>query len=341
MFLLLTMFVVILSACGSESTGDDGDTSEDTSDNGTGEEGADDGETTTITYSLDQPSSHIWVEATNHFADLVEEKTNGSVKVEVHDSASLGTQREALEGMQVGTMDGTVSLEPISGIVEEIGLFGIPYLFEDSEHLQTFLEEEPGQELNEMMTEEGLRPLTYFMRAPRQVSSNEPVESVEDLEGMNIRVPESPTAPPAFEAMGARVVTMPVSEVYSALEQNVIDAQENPLTQIYSDNFYEVQDHIALTNHQYQAAYLLISEDTFQSLSEEEQNSIQEAAQETQEFESELQEKELEEAYNGLEEEGVEINEPDTSEFADAASEAYGEYDDVMQEWIDKAQEVN
>ncbi|WP_332695212.1 TRAP transporter substrate-binding protein [Halalkalibacter lacteus] len=254
----------------------------------------------------------------------------------VHDSASLGTQREALEGMKIGTMGGTVSLEPVSAWVEEIGIFGVPYLFEDEEHLNNFLINESGDELNELMIDEGFKPLTYFMRAPRQISSNKKIESVDDLRGLNIRVPESPTAPPAFEAMGARVVTLPISEVYSALQQNVIDAQENPITQIYSDKFYEVQDYITLSNHQYQAAYLLVSNDIFASLTDDQKQALEEAAQETKEYEHNLHTEELEAAFAGLEEAGVEIVEVDATDFAEAAAQAYSSYDDLMQTWIEK-----
>ncbi|OZU88053.1 hypothetical protein CIL03_13040 [Virgibacillus indicus] len=325
LFISLLVMVAVISACGSDSADSDGSGSSDPVE---------------IKYSLDQPASHIWVEAVNHFSELVDEKTDGSVVIDVHDSASLGTQREALEGMKNGTMGGTVSLEPVSGWVEEIGIFGIPYLFEDENHLGDFLASEHGEELDNLMIEEGFRPLTYFMRAPRQISSNSPITSVDDLEGVNIRVPESPTAPPAFEAMGARVVTLPISEVYSALQQNVIDAQENPLTQIYSDKFYEVQDYITLSNHQFQAAYMLVSEDIWSELSDEQKEAVQEAAKETQEFESELHKKELDEAMTGLEEAGTEISEVDTSEFAEKASEAYSGYDDLMQEWIEKVNSV-
>ncbi|ADC49329.1 C4-dicarboxylate transport system substrate-binding protein [Alkalihalophilus pseudofirmus OF4] len=319
-----------LGACGSAS--------EDTSstNEGTGGDAQAQTETQTITFSLDQPASHIWVKATNKFAELVEEKTDGSLIVEVHDSASLGTQREALEGMKIGTMGGTVSLEPVSGWVEEIGIFGVPYLFEDENHLNNFLTSESGEELNELMIEEGFKPLTYFMRAPRQISSNKKIESVDDLRGLNIRVPESPTAPPAFEEMGARVVTLPISEVYSALQQNVIDAQENPITQIYSDKFYEVQDYITLSNHQYQAAYLLISNDIYEGLTDEQKAALEEAAEETKQIEHELHAEELEAAYAGLEEVGVEIVEVDSAPFAEAASQAYEGYDELMQTWIEK-----
>jgi TRAP-type transport system periplasmic protein len=333
--------LVVFTACGNEDSGENNtpdENSNETAEAGNNEEAGNE-EATEISFSLDQPSAHIWVEAVNEFADLAEEKSNGSLSISVHDSASLGDQSEALEGMQVGTMGGTVSVEPVSSFVPEVGIYGIPYLFEGEDHLRSFLESESGEELDQLMIDVGFRPLTYFMRDPRQISSNQEINSVEDMQGMNIRVPESPTAPEAFEAMGASVVTMPISEVYSALEQNVIDGQENPLTQIYSDGFYEVQDHITISNHQYQAGYLLISENIYQDLTDEEQTALAEAAEEAQIYESDLLQEQIDEAYEGLEEAGVEFSEPDTEEFADAASEAYDGYSDTMQEWIEKVQE--
>lgn len=318
----------ILVACG-EKENDDEDAAEN---------GGESSEVTEISFSMDQPSSHIWVEAMNEFANIAMEKTDGSLDITIHDSASVGSQREALEGMQVGTMGGTVSVEPISGFVPEIGIYGVPYLFEDEDHLVRFLESDSGEELDNLMIDQGFKPLTYFVRDPRQISSNKEISSLEDLNGMNIRVPESPTAPEAFEAMGSRVVTMPIAEVYSALEQNVIDGQENPITQIHSDGFYEVQDYITISNHQYQAGYLLISDDIYQNLSEDEQTALLEAAEEAKAYESELLQEQVDEAYAELEEAGIEFNEPDTEEFSNAASEAYETYDEVIQEWIEKVQ---
>lgn len=326
--MLFASLLGILAACGEAESEDES----------VGENGEESNEVTEISFSMDQPSSHIWVEAMNEFADIAMEKTDGSLDITIHDSASVGSQREALEGMQVGTMGGTVSVEPISGFVPEIGIYGVPYLFEDEDHLVRFLESESGEELDNLMIDQGFKPLTYFVRDPRQISSNAEINSLEDMNGMNIRVPESPTAPEAFEAMGSRVVTMPIAEVYSALEQNVIDGQENPITQIHSDGFYEVQDYITISNHQYQAGYLLISDDIYQNLSEEEQTALLEAAEEAKTYESELLQEQVDEAYADLEEAGIEFNEPDTEEFSDAASEAYDNYDEVIQEWIEKVQ---
>ncbi|GAE27742.1 TRAP-type C4-dicarboxylate transport system [Halalkalibacter wakoensis JCM 9140] len=341
---LICLFtLLLLTACGGSSSESSSTDPSQPSTESTNEDAAtteDIADAKKIVFSLDLPPTDTWSLATKEFADLVEEKTNGSIVVEVFDSAALGSQREALEGMLVGTVDGTVSLEPVSYWVEDIGLFGIPYLFESENHLETFLENEYGQELDQKMIDAGFRPLTYFMRAPRQISSNTPINSVDDLNGLQIRVPETPTAPPAFEEMGARVVTLPFGEVYSALQQNVIDAQENPLTLITANKFYEVQDYIAMTNHQYQAAYLLLSENTYQSLTPEEREAIEEAAEETKGFESALLTERIESAVEELENAGVTFTEPELNDFSDAASRAYSGYDLLMQEWIKKIQEI-
>lgn len=293
-------------------------------------------QTKKLIFSLDLPPSHNWCKATRRFGELVKEKTNSSIEIEVFDSAALGTQRDALEGMLVGTINGTVSLEPLSYWVKDIGMFGIPYLFRDEQHLRKFFEGDLGQELHQKLVDAGFRPITYFVRAPRQITSNVPIHSVKDLKGIKIRVPETPTGPAAFEVMGATAVTMPFSEVYSALQQNIVDAQENPLNLIVANKFYEVQNYVTITNHQYQAAYLLLDEKTYQNLTDIEKAAINEAAKETQVYESELLKADLEKSIKTLEENGVVIISPDIKEFAKTVEKAYQEYDMLMQAWIIK-----
>ncbi|MDK2934182.1 MAG: TRAP-type transport system periplasmic protein [Clostridiales bacterium] len=149
-------------------------------------------------------------------------------------------------------------------------------------------------------------------------------------------MPETPTGPAAFEVMGATAVTMPFSEVYSALQQNIVDAQENPLNLIVANKFYEVQNYVTITNHQYQAAYLLLDEKTYQNLTDIEKAAINEAAKETQVYESELLKADLEKSIKTLEENGVVIISPDIKEFAKTVEKAYQEYDMLMQAWIIK-----
>ena len=315
------LLLVVLVACNKQTAGEKGETKE-------------------LIFALDQTQNDTWVRATQKFAEIVEDKTNGTVKVSVHHSGTLGSQREVLEGMLNETMDGTVTLEPLSYWVEDVNIYGIPYLFRDQEHLDKFLQGDQGAELHQKFIEKGFRPLTYFKRPPRLITSNKPINSLADLAGLTIRVPETATAPPAFKALGAAPTAMAFSEVYNSLDQGVIDAQENPLPTIYANNLHEVQDYIAYTNHQYQVGYFVISEETYQSFTEEERQAVEEAALEMNEYEAKILEEDMESIINNLTEAGVTFTEPDVSEFAEAAKQAYSGYDPLMQEWIEKIQSI-
>lgn len=293
-----------------------------------------------LTFALDQSPADSWTQATKKFAELVKEKTKGSITINVHDSGTLGAQRQALEGILAGTIHGTVTLEPVSYWVEDIGMYGIPYLFQDQQHLDKFLASKPGEELHQKMTTAGFRPLTYFKRPPRHLSSNKPINTLADLKGLKIRVPETPTAPQAFKAMGAAPVAMPFSEVYSALDTHVIDGQENPLPTMFSNKFQEVQKYVALTAHQYQVAYLVISDKIYTSLTEDEKKAIQEASQQVQQFESEMVEKNMKTIEADMVKAGVTFTKPDTKPFAEAAQTAYSGYSKLMQDWIQKVQSL-
>lgn len=326
-YLMILMFVaiVVLAACGDdEVSGGDSQRVEKKE----------------LIFALDQGERDTWVKAAQKFAELLGEKTEGSIVADVHHSGTLGSQREALEGILNGTIHGTVTLEPLSYWVEEVNLYGIPYLFEDEAHLEEFLSSEYGEELHQKMIDNNFRPIGYFKRPPRQITSNVPINSLEDLQGLTIRVPETDTAPPAFQAMGASPTAMPFSDLYNALETGTIDAQENPITTIYTNNLHEVQSHFAYTNHQYQVGYFIFSEETYQSLTDEEQEAFDEAVEEMIEYEADLLAKDMETTKNEMVEYGITFTEPDVTEFREAAQEAYTGYDDLMKEWIEKIQSL-
>lgn len=331
--------MVFMTACGSQSAKESESPQASQSGQQT-ETAANNGKKIKLRFALDQSPTDSWTLATQKFAELVSEKTNGQITVDVHHSGSLGAQRQILEGMLAGTIDGTVTLEPATYWVKDIGLFGIPYLFENQEHLDKFLAGQYGEELNQKMTDAGFRPITYFKRPPRQITSNKPINSLADLKGLKIRVPETPTMPPAFKAMGANPVSMNFSELYTALETGVVDGQENPLPTIYANKFHEVQKYVAYTNHQYAIVYLVISDKVFNSLSEDQKKAILEAAQEAQKYESELTENNMKTIEEDMKKAGVTFTNPDVKEFAAAAKTAYAGYDSLMQDWIKKVQSV-
>jgi tripartite ATP-independent transporter DctP family solute receptor len=300
--------------------------------------GAGTGKAMKLTFALDQSPTDSWTMAAKKFAELVAQKTNNRITIDVHDSGKLGAQRQALEGMLAGTIQGTVTLEPVSYWVEDIGLYGIPYLFRDQAHLDKFLTGDLGKELDKKMTEKGFRPIAYFNRPPREVTSNKAINSLADMKGLKIRVPESPTAPAAFKAMGAAPVTMNFAELYSALDTKVIDAQENPLPTIFSNKIHEVQKFLAYTHHQYQVAYMVLSEKTYASLSDEDKKNINDAAAEAKKYEAGLVDEKMKTIEADMKKAGITFTNPDTKPFAEAAKGAYPGYSKLMQDWITKIQ---
>lgn len=330
-FVMISLFAAaVLAGCGNQNAGN---TLESTPSQETAK-------SMKLTFALDQSPTDSWTKAARKFAELVKERSNNRIEISVHDSGTLGAQRQALEGILAGTIHGTVTLEPLSYWVEDVGLYGVPYLFRDQNHLDKFLAGEHGKELHQKMTEKGFRPITYFKRPSRNVTSNKPINNLEDMKGLKIRVPETPTAPAAFKAMGASPITMNFAELYSALETKVIDAQENPLPTIYANKIHEVQSHLAFTNHQYQVAYFVMSEKTYQELSVEDKKMFDEVAQEVMAFESAIIEEDMKKIETELKAAGVTFTYPDNKPFAEAAKGAYSGYTPLMQEWITKIQGI-
>ena len=190
---------------------------------------------------------------------------------------------------------------------------------------------EVGTEIKNLVVEKaGMRPIMSFMREARQLTSSEPIQSLEDIKGMKIRIAQSEASISAWEALGATPVPMPMGEVFSALQQGVIDGQENPNSIIYARNIYEVNKHVALTNHQYAPVWVLISEKKFQQLPEDLQDIVLESAQEAQAFEADIAEEEWSEMRGKLENEGVEYTEIDVAPFKEAVKDVYKEFPELV-----------
>ena len=291
-------------------------------------------------FSSELPTAHMYNKAYNKFADELKDLSDGRLTMEVFDSSSIASAREALEGIKIGTIHATGVLEAMSFYVPEMEMMGIPYLFRDMDHVEKFMASPAGLEFQQRMIDAGFRPVAYFLRTSRQLTSNKRIASLANLRGVKLRVPETSTGPAAWNAMGAKTVTMPFGEVFSALQQNVIDAQENTIDQIVSSKFHEVQKYVSMTNHQFQASFVVFSEKEWQSLTEADRQIVQEAADRAKIYETELRIKETKEAEDFLKEYGTEILYPDTDELAKAASIAYKGYNKLMQEWIEKVQNV-
>ncbi|UVI30706.1 TRAP transporter substrate-binding protein [Paenibacillus spongiae] len=271
--------------------------------------------------------SDAWHKGALKFAELVKEKTNGSVEVDVFPSSTLGNDRDLIEGMQLGSVDFALVAGVLSNFYEPYSILELPYLFRDQEHMEKVLYGEVGTKMKEdLLTNAQVRGLEFWVRGPRELTANKKIAKVEDLKGLKVRVPEIPASIAAWKAMGASPTPMAFGEVYSSLQTGVIDGQENPFALIASNKIQEVQKYLMMTNHVYGYVMLTMSDITYQKLSKEQQQAIEEAAKEATQFENDLVAEQEEVLLKQLKDAGMEVVEVDTAKFAEKAKTVHEEF---------------
>ena len=225
------------------------------------------------------PASHYGVGA-QAFLDTLEELSGGAFTGEQAPAGQLGGERDMIEGLQIGSLDLVItSTGPLGNFVPEVLALDLPFLFRDYDHARTVLDGEIGQELLDKMTDSDLVGLAWSENGFRHVTnSRRPVTSPEDLEGLTLRTMENRVHMAAFEGMGASPTPMAFPEVFGALQQGVMDGQENPITVITAARFWEVQRYVTLTGHVYSPAIVLASPFLMDGLSDEERGWFLEAA---------------------------------------------------------------
>lgn len=255
------------------------------------------------------------------FGEELERLSDGRLVIEPHYDNALGAEREVVEGMGFGIVDaGISSTGPMGGFVDEFLLFDLPYVFENHDHAHAFLDSEHGKQLAQLAEEQmNVKFLAWMENGFRHnTNSVRALNHPDDLEGINHRTQESRVQVDTWEALGANATPMAWTEVYTALQQGVMDSQENPLPTIYDVNFYEVQDYLNLTQHVYSPAPLMMGLNLFNSFSAKDQAIILEAAQLALPVQREASQ-ELEQRYLGqLEELGMTVTHPDLEPFRDA-----------------------
>ncbi|MDO5641766.1 MAG: DctP family TRAP transporter solute-binding subunit [Paracoccus sp. (in: a-proteobacteria)] len=237
---------------------------------------------TTIRLGHVLSDAHSWNIAAQGFADEVNEKTEGRVRVEIFGSGQLGTEKDMIEGMQFGAVQGGVigagsfqSIEPKLGIIE------MPYAWTSREKAFEALDGDLGTALGDLLDAKGIKVLAWWENGYRNVTnSKHPIVEPGDLAGLKIRVTPDKVRLETFEALGAQPAPLAFGELYSALQQGVFDAQENPLSIIWSSSFFEVQKYVSMTQHVWGAATLVVSDQVWRQLSEEDQQIVAAAAKE-------------------------------------------------------------
>lgn len=315
--------ISLLVACG----GGDTDKTESTTDNGSDAAV----ETRTLQVGITLAEDSHYYKGLEQFADLVSEKSNGELEVEIFANGSLGGERDMVESLQVGTLDMVLSSTgPLGSFVPEINVVDLPFLFETREHAYTVLDGEIGQDLLTKLGDKSIKGLAWWENGFRHVTnSKNPIETPEDLEGLKIRTMENNVHMDSFSAMGASPTPMSFTELFTALQQKVVDGQENPVPIISTSRFYEVQQYLTLTGHFYSPAALLISDKVFNELTEAQQNALLEAAAEGADLQRQLVAEMEQEMIDGLKADGMEIIENvDKAAFQAATQEVYNKYSD-------------
>ncbi|AYO29665.1 TRAP transporter substrate-binding protein [Biomaibacter acetigenes] len=272
---------------------------------------------------------HFYQKGAEKFAELVNQKTNGQVKIEIYPSDSLAPQRESVEGAQLGTIDMVLtSTMELSNFEQSIGVFDLPFLFSSREKAYAVFDGPIGQKVSKTFENKGLVILAYWENGFRHITNNKkPINTPEDLKGMKIRVPESSVFIDTFKALGASPTPISFGELYSALQLGTVDGQENPLAHLINQKFYEVQKYCTLTGHFYTAEPLVISKMVWDKLTPDQQKAIKDAAIEAGKFERELS-KEADDKYlQEAKDKGVQfVEKPDLATFQKAVQPVYDKY---------------
>jgi tripartite ATP-independent transporter DctP family solute receptor len=268
-------------------------------------------------------TEHTWHKGSVKFAELVEQKTDGRVKVQVFPSEQLGKEMEVIGNIQSGIVDMLITGESMMNWAPLCGLIAVPYMIRDSAHMEKIVEGEVGQAIEKEVIEKvRLRPVAWFERGARNLTSNREIKKPEDLNGLKVRVPNVPLFVATWEALGAKPTPMAFSEVFTSLQQGIIDGQENPYDLIKSASFFEVQKFVNKTEHVRGWIYLVIGEDKFQSMPKDIQAAVLEAGKEAQAYERELFRAEQDQLMKDLQDKGMTFVEVDKAAFMKIAEPA-------------------
>lgn len=269
--------------------------------------------------------------AAEKFGELIEEKTDGQIKVEVYPDSQLGSDREIIEQMQSGTVQMNA---PFTGVlptfVKDFEVFDLPFLFEDRDHAFEATNGELGDILGDKLESQGMHLLGFWDGGFKHLTNSvHPIETPEDMNELKMRVSQSPLLISQFQAVNAGGVSIDFSELYTALQTGTVDGQENPLSNVVSKKFYEVQDYLTLSSHGYMAYPLVISSKFYDELPEDLQTAVDEVSKEVTEWQWE-EAKTDEEAYmEELNDSDISINELSAEQkeaFKEAMSSVYDEF---------------
>lgn len=285
---------------------------------------------------------HTWHQAAIYFDKILNERTDGKIRVNAYSSEQLGKEIELIRSIRAGIADMTVTAGTLQNWSKVAAFSDMPFLLRDTTHLIKLANSEIGEYIKQTILEQtGLRVICYFQRGPRNLTSNRAIKRPDDLNGIILRIPNVPSYVVAWQALGAKPTPMAFSEVFTSLQQGTVQAQENPMAMISSANFSEVQDYLNITEHVISWGYVVIGDKQFSEMPEDYQLVFLEAAQDMQKYEHQLFLEKEKLLRKELEEDGMEFVEVEQEQFQKIGSEAvYGSLDEEMKELYRKIIEL-
>jgi tripartite ATP-independent transporter DctP family solute receptor len=279
-----------------------------------------------LAHSLD--TNHPVHHAMSHMATVLDELSGGTLRIEIHPSGQLGSERELIELLQVGSLAMTkVSASPLEGFAPQMKVFSIPYVFRDQDHYWRFLSSDHGRELLLSLERVRLRGLTYYDAGSRSFyMTDRPVHSPADLAGRKIRVQKSQTSVRMIEALGGAATPIAWGELYTALQQGIVDGAENNPPSFHLSRHYEASKFFTLDEHTSVPDILLVSKHIWDGLEPQQQAWLQQAAEESARRQRKLWEEATRDALAAVEAAGVEIIIPDKAPFREAVKSMHESY---------------
>lgn len=269
------------------------------------------------------------VVAAREFAKILEKTSKGAMRADVLAGGLAGGERDIVEGQQLGTLQMSV----VSGILQNFDrammILEYEFLFKNEDHVRKVFGGPLVEKINKRLIDKSkLRYLSVFMRTPRLLTTRRPVNKLEDLKGMKIRVPEMPARVALWKALGASPTPLAFPEVFTALQLGTIDGQENPIGLIYSAKFHEVVKYLALTNHVYGFMLLTISEDFYKSLTPQQKTWVEQSAKEAAAFNDKYV-KETEADFMAKVTKVMTVTKPDMQPWREATKDVYKQFTSV------------
>ena len=273
-----------------------------------------------------EPGS-LFAASAEEFAKRANDKLGGKAKVVVYGSSQLGGDKELLQKLKLGTVDIALPSTVMSSEADLFGVFEMPYLVKNREHMKKIEKEVFWKTLAPAAEAKGLKVIAVWENGYRHITnSKRPINTPNDLQGIKLRVPEGKWRVKMFQAYGANPSPMKFSEVFTALQTGVMDGQENPFTQIYSAKFQEVQKFLSLTGHVYTPAYATVGAKKWASLPADVRKTLEDVAKDTQNFVYQAAAKAEDDLLQKLKSGGMQVNTPNKDSFITASKPVYEEF---------------